>query len=146
MWPTGSLPDRLGMPPLRRTQRTALEGAYPCTVSAPRTVSRTAWAPRESNQMMAGPMAAPSPSTGTVPDHCDVHPTPTTRSGATPLSASAVRADLTMAAHQSSGDCSAPPSSVRRMPTGSNVWAAMRPVADRTATLGPPVPRSTATT
>ena len=96
--------------------------------------------------MMAGPMAAPSPSTATVPDHCDVHPTPTTRSGATPLSASAVRADLTMAAHQSSGDCSAPPSSVRCMPTGSNAWAAMRPVADRTATFGPPVPRSNATT
>ena len=86
MWPTGSLPERLGIPPVRRTQRASLEAEYPWTLSAPRTVWRTARAPRESIQMMAGPMDSPASSTGTVPDHCEVHPTPTIRSGSTPLS------------------------------------------------------------
>ena len=114
-------------------------------LSEPRTVSRTARAPRESIQLMAGPMACPAPSTGTVPDHCAVHPTPTTRSGATPLSASARRAAATMASHHPPGACSAPPSPVRVIPPAERVGA-IRPVADSTATFGPPVPRSTART
>ncbi len=146
MWPTGSLPERLGIPPVRRTQRASLEAEYPWTLSVPRTVSRTARAPRESIQMMAGPMGSPTSSTGTVPDHCEVQPTPTIRSGATPLSARARRAEATMASHHARGDCSAPPSSVRSTPTASNECAAMRPVAESTAALGPPVPRSTART
>ena len=88
----------------------------------------------------------PPSSTGTVPIHCEVQPTPTTRAGATPLSASARRAEATMASHQAWGDCSAPPSWSRSTPTAWKAWAATRPVADRTATLGPPVPRSTART
>ena len=96
--------------------------------------------------MTAGPMAAPPSSTGTVPNHCEVQPIPTTSSGATPLSARAWRADATMASHQACGDCSAPPSSVRSTPTAWKAWATTRPVAARTATFGPPVPRSTART
>src|SRR5580692_3731775 len=96
--------------------------------------------------MMAGPMASPASSTGTVPDHCEVQPTPTTRSGATPLSASAWRAEATTASHHSRGDCSAPPSSVSSRPTDRKACATMRPEPDRTAALGPPVPRSTART
>src|ERR1700722_1933874 len=138
MWPTGSLPDRLGIHPVLRIQRSTFESEYPWTLRAPRTVSRTALAPRESIQMMAGPMASPALSTATVPDHCDVHPTPTTRSGVTPLSARALRADDTIASHQACGDCSAPPSSVSVTPTGANACAAMRPDADSSATFGPP--------
>ena len=63
-----------------------------------------------------------------------------------PLSASARRADATMASHQACGDCSAPPSSVRSIPTAWKAWATTRPVAAKTATFGPPVPRSTAST
>ncbi len=146
MWPTGSLPDRLGMPPVRRTHLASLDAEYPWTFSAPRTVSRTAPAPRESIQVMAGPIAAPSPSTGTVPDHCEVQPMPTTSSGATPASARARRAEATMASHQACGDCSAPPSSVRSIPTAWKAWDTTRPVDAKTATFGPPVPRSTAST
>ena len=56
------------------------------------------------------------------------------------------RADATMASHQACGDCSAPPSSVRSIPTAWKAWATTRPVDARTATFGPPVPRSTAST
>ncbi len=71
---------------------------------------------------------------------------PTMSSGATPLSAMACRADATMASHQACGDCSAPPSSVRSIPTAWKPWATIRPVAAKTAAFGPPVPRSTAST
>ncbi len=135
MCPTGSLPERLGMPPLLRTQRAAFEGEYPWTLMAPRTVSHTARAPRESIHEIAGPMATPLPSIGTVPDHCAVHPIPTTRSAATPLSASARRAHALTAVHHASGDCSAPPSSVNAIPTASKAWATIPPVAATTATL-----------
>ena len=90
--------------------------------------------------MMAGPMASPSSSTGTVPDHCDVQPMPTTRSGATPLSARAWRAEATTASHHSSGDCSAPPSSVSSRPTGRKAWATMRPDGGEDGHLGPARP------
>ena len=66
--------------------------------------------------------------------------------GATPASASARRAEPTMASHQACGDCSAPPSSVRSIPTAWKAWATTRPVDAKTATFGPPVPRSTART
>src|SRR5580704_15974127 len=95
---------------------------------------------------MAGPMAVPESSTGTVPDHWAVQPMPTMSPGATPLSARACRAEATMASHQAWGDCSAPPSSVSSIPTAWKAWARIRPVGARTATFGPPVPRSTART
>ena len=97
--------------------------------------------------MMAGPMASP-----VVVDRHGARPLRRCnrcrrcRSGATPLSASARRAEATMASHQACGDCSAPPSSVRSIPTAWKAWATIRPVAASTATFGPPVPRSTART
>ena len=59
MCPTGSLPERLGMPPVRRTQRGQLGGAVALDVERRRGRSRgRRAAPRESIQMMAGPMAS----------------------------------------------------------------------------------------
>ena len=105
-----------------------------------------AWFPRESIQMTAAISGAPSAPTATVPDHWAVHPTPTISSGATAASPSARREAEQMADHHSSGSCSAPPPSSRCRATGSVAWATIRPVVDTTATLGPPVPRSTAST
>ncbi len=51
-----------------------------------------------------------------------------------------------MAVHHSAGSCSAPPPSRRWRATGSVAWATIRPLVATTATLGPPVPRSTAST
>ncbi len=45
-----------------------------------------------------------------------------------------------------SGSCSAPPPGRRCNSTGSDALAAILPVGETTATLGPPVPRSTAST
>ena len=96
--------------------------------------------------MMALPIGSPPSSTATVPDHCEVQPTPTTASGLVPLSASARRDAATMASHHSPGDCSAPPSSVSCTDTGSNACETTLPPSVSSAALGPPVPRSTAST
>src|SRR5580700_10584391 len=102
--------------------------------------------PRESIQITAGRSGVPASSTATVPDHCAVHPTPTTLDGWTDDCSSARRAAVTMAVHHASGSCSAPPPGRRRNATGSLALATMAPRPETTATLGPPVPRSTART
>src|SRR5580700_2652999 len=102
--------------------------------------------PRESIHMTAGRKAVPSSAAATVPDHCAVQPTPTTRSTVTSPSTITRRVAETMALHQAAGSCSAPPPGRRRSSTGSKALAAILPVADTSATLGPPVPRSTART
>ena len=67
---------REGAPPVRRIQRRSFRGSYPCTRNAPPTRSRTAFAPRESIQMIALRSGRPARSIATVPDHCDVTDTP----------------------------------------------------------------------
>ena len=104
-------------------------------------------APRESIQMMAGRWRRPA-----VVDGHGARPLRGAAHADDPLRAprrcrpARARADATMASHQAWGDCSAPPSSVRSIPTAWKAWATIRPVAEKTATLGPPVPRSTART
>ena len=96
--------------------------------------------------MTARIRGCPSAPTATVPDHCEVQPTPTSEPGGTSAEARARLDAAQMADHHSSGSCSAPPSSSRWRATGSAAWATIRPLVDTTATLGPPVPRSTAST
>ena len=66
--------------------------------------------------------------------------------GLAPLCTSARREAATTAFHQSPADCSAPPSSVSSVATGSKACETTRPLSDSSAALGPPVPRSTAST
>src|ERR1700722_6673507 len=116
------------------------------TLTLPLIWRRMAVLPRESIQMTAGRNGAPASSTATVPDHCAVHPTPMTLDGLTADCSSARRAAVTMAPHQAAGSCSAPPPGRRCSATGSDALAAIVPLGETTATLGPPVPRSTAST
>ena len=102
--------------------------------------------PRESIQITARVNGAPSAPTATVPDHWAVQPTPMIRSAAAPPWARTDRAAAVMADHQSSGSCSAPPPGRRCSGTGRWSWATTLPVVDTRATLGPPVPRSMAST
>ncbi len=138
MWPTGSLPERLGMPAAAPYPPGGLGRRVPLDVQPRRAPHAcTALAPRESIQMMEGPMARPSAPTATVPDHCAVHPTPTIFSGGTPLSATARRAAATMARHHCSGSCSAAPSAPSTSGTASNACAAMRTGGRDDRDLGP---------
>ncbi len=146
MWATGSLPESPGAPPVTCTHRTILRGSYPRTLTGPPATLRMALFPRESIQMTAGIRGSPSAPTATVPDHWAVQPTPTKASGGTPAAPTARREAAVMADHHSAGSCSAPPPSRRWRATGSVAWATIRPLAATTATLGPPVPRSTAST
>ena len=59
--------------------------------------------------MIARISGAPSGPTATVPDHCDVHPTPMKSAGGTAAPARASWAAEQIADHQSAGSCSAPP-------------------------------------
>ena len=102
--------------------------------------------PRESIQITAGRNGTPSPSTATVPDHWAVHPTPTTLDGDTADSSITRREAAVTALHHAEGSCSAPPPGRSRSSTGSDALAAISPWGETSATLGPPVPRSTAST
>src|SRR5579863_8752443 len=102
--------------------------------------------PLESIQITAGRNGTPSPSTATVPDHWAVHPTPTTPDGASEDCSKTRRHAATTALHQAEGSCSAPPPGSRRNGTGSDALAAILPCGETSATLGPPVPRSTPST
>ena len=59
MWPTGSLPDRLGAPPVSLTSVASLLAPIPSTGTLPRTWRRMAVLPRESIQMTAGQSGSP---------------------------------------------------------------------------------------
>src|SRR6202521_5392650 len=146
MCATGSLPESPGAPPVTCTHRTLLRGSYPRTMTGPAATFRMALLPRESIQMMAGMRGSPSAPTATVPDHCDVQPTPTKVPGGTAASRTARWAAAPMADHHSAGSCSAPPPSRRCSATGSEAWATILPSVATTATLGPPGPRATART
>ena len=76
MWATGSLPESPGAPPVTCTHRTILRGSYPSTLTGPPATLRMALLPRESIQMTARMSGSPSAPTATVPDHCEVQPTP----------------------------------------------------------------------
>src|SRR5580698_8843037 len=102
--------------------------------------------PREPIQITARRNGAPEWSTATVPAHCALHPIPTTLEGETPESSRARRAATTMAAHHATGSCSAPPPGRKCRATGSDALATILPFGETTAALGPPVPRSTAST
>src|ERR1700732_2469401 len=120
--------------------------SYPSTLTGPRIWRLMAVLPRESIQITAGLNDVPSTSTATVPDHCAVHPTPMMLEGGPADSWRARRAPATMASHHDAGSCSAPPPGRRCNPTGSDALAAIVPLEETRATLGPPVPRSTAST
>src|SRR4029453_2256115 len=105
---------------------------------------RARWAPRESIQMTARMSGRPRSSTGTVPDHWALHPTPATRPGTTPLSPRTRRVPRTTASHQSAGSCSTPPPPTTCSGYRSTADPTSSPRTPVTATLTPDVPRSTA--
>jgi hypothetical protein len=118
----------------------------PGTSTPPPVSERLSDAPRLSIQISAGWVGTPESSTGTVPPHCEDMQAATIRSGGSAARSKTERAARTMAAHQSSGSCSAPPSGSSRTGVGANEWSSTVPVVDTSATLAPPVPRSTAST
>ena len=114
------------------------------TLTRPLTTLPMASAPRLSIQMMALPMAFPSPPTGTVPHHCEVTDTPASAAASSGAAATRRCTARVMASHHSSGSCSAPPWGSRMTPFVSTSWATTLPCTSTRATLGPPVPRSMA--
>ena len=83
-------------------------------------------------------------STETVPDHWDVQQIAVMSSTATSCWAINLLAAVTIAVHQSSGSCSAPPLGSKISWFGSNSLPTTSPPDETRATLGPEVPRSTA--
>jgi hypothetical protein len=106
---------------------------------------RTCSAPRESIQMMARMSGRPRSSTGTVPDHCELQATPTTRLGSTPEEPRTRRVPWAIARHQSSGSCSTPPPPRTCSGYRSSAEPTISPRGVVTATFNPDVPRSRAT-
>lgn len=94
--------------------------------------------------MIALPIASPSASMATVPDHCVVTETATIRASGD--AATVCRTAAAMASHHASGSCSAPPPSMRIRSTGALDRAMTSPRSETNATLGPEVPRSIART
>src|SRR4029453_14758400 len=97
-------------------------------------------------QMTARISGRPRSSTGTVPDHWALHPTPVTRPGAIPAPPGAPRGPRTTASHQSAGSCSTPPPPSTCSGYRSTAEATTSPRTEKTAAFTPEVPRSRATT
>src|SRR6516165_7397617 len=103
-------------------------------------------APRESIQMIALRTGRPSPSTGTVPDHCAVQQTAATASGGTTPRAMSREDTWVIMAHQPSGSCSAPPPGRSWTWCASSSAATTWPATETSATFRAEVPRSIART
>ncbi len=97
-------------------------------------------------QRMQFVSGVPASSTGTVPSPCVLQHTAATSAAGPSWRASSRRVAATMARHQSSGRCSAPPPGSTSSSTGSDSHAATRPSTPMSATFAPDVPRSTART
>jgi hypothetical protein len=95
--------------------------------------------------MTARVSGRPRSSTGTVPDHWVLHPTPATRPGSIPAPPTARRVPRTTASHQSAGSCSTPPPPSTSSGYGSTAEATHSPRTEKTAAFTPEVPRSRAT-
>src|SRR6476619_7129134 len=103
-------------------------------------------APHASIQILAFIRSGPCSSTATVPSHVAVQHTPITWSGAVAPRAIMRRVAVVIARHQSAGSCSTPPSSVRISSVGSYSVSTIAPAVLTSATFGPDVPRSIAST
>ena len=139
MWPTGSLPDRLGTPPVAADPLGRLAGVVAQHVD--RAPHRPAHRPRPPrvhphDGRADGPRPRRRPAPSRTTGRCS--PTPTTWAGSTPLSARALRAEVVTADHHSSGSCSAPPPGNRSRATGREGVGHHPPGRRHHGHLGPP--------
>ena len=102
-------------------------------------------APLLSIHSTQGPVGRPSAATGIVLMYWLVTATATI-GGTGEQAARVVRVAVTTARHICSGSCSAPPPSRKTVATGCDDQASVVPVSSTSATFGPPVPRSIAST
>ena len=88
----------------------------------------------------------PAESTGTITKNCESQLTASIRREGTPDWDIAFFAALFAPAHHADGSCSTPPPGRIEIGTFTEALAIPRPASDITAALGPPLPRSIAST